>query len=111
MLRGLLPSHSNPKMSEEEFLAKDLKDMYIIDVRNPFELGGGYLECAHNIPYTEVIQLPASIPKDKIVLTYCNYGNRAGQVANLLSKAGYNAYSLGGYALFSQTLKNKCKKG
>lgn len=101
--------NKNRKMSESEFLSLRLEDVFIIDVRNAFELGGGHLECAHNIPFVDILETPQNIPENKIVLTYCNYGNRAGQAADALYKAGYNAYSLGGYSLFSAKLKNKCR--
>lgn len=95
---------------EDEFLKMNLQDVFIIDVRNSFELANGFLECAHNIPFSELLTLPEILPKDKLILTYCNYGNRAGESARVLQDSGYRAVSLGGYSLFSNQLKNKCKK-
>ncbi|MGL4394020.1 MAG: rhodanese-like domain-containing protein [Brevinema sp.] len=100
----------NIKITEKDFFDMDLSDVYIIDVRHPFEQASGYLGIAHNIPFAEVIQFPEILPKDKIILTYCNYGNRAGQSAQALKEKGYNAYCLGGYALFSEKLKKRCEK-
>ncbi len=94
-------------ISESEFLKLNMDDVYIIDVRNPFELASGSLKCAHNIPYGDL--LTSDLPKDKIILTYCNYGNRAGRAALALADEGYNTYSLGGYSLFSDKVKNRCK--
>ncbi len=108
MFNNLFHEDNSRKMNESDFLKLNLDDVFIIDVRNAFELGGGYLKCANNIPFTELLSLPSILPKDKIILTYCNYGNRAGRAALALYEAGYNAYSLGGYALFSRELKNKC---
>lgn len=104
---SLYSEHGNV-FSEDEFLNLNLDDVFIIDVRNLFEQGGGYLQCSHNIPFTELLHLPDLLPKDKIILTYCNYGNRAGRSAKALSEAGYKAYSLGGYSLFSAKIKKKC---
>ncbi|MGL4561391.1 MAG: rhodanese-like domain-containing protein [Brevinema sp.] len=97
-------------ISEEDFLKLDLNDVYIIDVRHPFEQVTGYLGISVNIPFVELISIPLSIPKNKTILTYCNYGNRAGRSALILREHGYNAYSLGGYALFSEKLKKRCHK-
>ncbi|MGL4677684.1 MAG: rhodanese-like domain-containing protein [Brevinema sp.] len=108
MLNKIYHSDNSRKLSEEEFFSIDLSEVYIVDVRNPFELSSGALQCAHNIPFSELLSLPTKLPKNKTILAYCNYGNRAGQAALALSKAGYNAYSLGGYTLFSQKLKNRC---
>lgn len=108
MFNNELHQNHDRKMSEEEFLALDLDNVYIIDVRNPFELSGGVLQCAQNIPFSELLTLPSYLPKDKTILTYCHYGNRAGRAALALFEAGYNAYSLGGYSLLSQKIKQNC---
>ncbi|MGL4388065.1 MAG: rhodanese-like domain-containing protein [Brevinema sp.] len=100
----------NIKISENDFFKMDLKDVYIIDVRHSFEQNTGFLGIAANIPFVAVVQCPPTLPKDKVILTYCNYGNRAGQSATILREKGYNAYSLGGYALFSDKLKKRCNK-
>lgn len=96
------------KLTEEEFFALDLKDIYIVDVRHPFELVSGSLGIANNIPFINIFEDPTVLPKDKIILTYCNYGNRAGKTAAFLQDNGYKAYSLGGYSLFSEKLKKRC---
>ncbi|MDK2818184.1 MAG: rhodanese-like domain-containing protein [Spirochaetota bacterium] len=108
MINNILHQDHNRQISERDFLLLNMDDVYIIDVRNSFELSSGFLKCAQNIPFSEVLTFPFYIPKDKIILTYCNYGNRAGKVALALFEAGYNAYSLGGYSLFSQKIKSKC---
>jgi len=112
MFNKVFHEDNDRQIDEKEFLALNLNDVYIIDVRNNFELCGGSLDIAHNIPFSEIIQLStqSKIPKDKIILTYCNYGNRAGKAALELYKDGFNAYCLGGYALFSNKIINKCKK-
>ncbi|MGL5956398.1 MAG: rhodanese-like domain-containing protein [Brevinema sp.] len=109
MLNNIYHSDNSRTLTEEDFFNLDLSEVYIVDVRNSFELSSGHLECAHNIPFSELLSLPKKLPKDKIILTYCNYGNRAGKAALALAEAGYNAYSLGGYALFSGELKNRCR--
>ncbi|MGL4367868.1 MAG: rhodanese-like domain-containing protein [Brevinemataceae bacterium] len=108
MINKIHQNDSSRCISEKEFFALNMKDVYIIDVRHAFETTSGCLENAHNIPFIDIGT--KELPKDKIILTYCNYGNRAGQAALQLYNKGYNAYNLGGYALFSKKLIDRCRK-
>ena len=51
-----------------------------------------------NIPFLELVNKPENYIKDKnqLVITYCNYGNRSGQAAQILREKGYQAFVLEG---------------
>src|ERR1044072_3024827 len=51
-----------------------------------------------NIPFLELVSKPEKyIPdKNQLVITYCNYGNRSGQAAQILREKGYKTFVLEG---------------
>ncbi|RHZ37216.1 rhodanese-like domain-containing protein [endosymbiont GvMRE of Glomus versiforme] len=64
----------------------------IIDVRNNWEHQElKKLPNSVNIPFLELISKPENYitDKNKLVITYCNYGNRSGQAARMLRERGY----------------------
>jgi rhodanese-related sulfurtransferase len=64
----------------------------IIDVRDNWEHHQlKKLPNSINIPFLELISKPEKyIPKkNQLVITYCNYGNRSGQAAQILRERGY----------------------
>ncbi len=44
-----------------------------------------------NIPFLELVSRPEKYisNKNQLVITYCNYGNRSGQTAQILREKGY----------------------
>jgi len=71
----------------------------IIDVRDNWEHEAlKKLPNSINIPFLELISKPEKYitDKDKLVITYCNYGNRSGQAAQILRAKGYQAFVLEG---------------
>ena len=64
----------------------------IIDVRDNLEHQTlKKLPNSINIPFLELVSEPEKyIPnKNQLVITYCNYGNRSGQAAQILREKGY----------------------
>jgi len=51
-----------------------------------------------NIPFLELVSRPEKYisNKNQLVITYCNYGNRSGQAAQILSEKGYKTFVLEG---------------
>ncbi len=81
----------------EEISASELKKLvegknapFLIDVREPNELKGGYLPGAINIPLQQVPYRLDEIPKDQPVVLYCHLGMRSLHVINFLKTNGYN---------------------
>lgn len=97
-------------LTEEEFFKLPQESVLVIDVRTPFEFAGDHLEIAQNIPYENIMSDRHHLPKDKIIVCYCNHGNRAGNSAEHLSQKGYQAYVVSGMAHFSDSFIKKCKK-
>ena len=63
-----------------------------------------------NIPFLELVNKPEKYISDKnqLTITYCNYGNRSGQAAQILREKGYlKAFVLEGGVenYFSKTLQ------
>jgi len=65
----------------------------IIDVRDNWEHQQlKKLPNSVNIPFLELISKPEKYIKDKsqLIITYCNYGNRSGQAAQILREKGFS---------------------
>lgn len=71
-------------------------ELQIVDVREPHEWAGGHIDGAHHIPMNDVPNRLAEIDRDRPVVTVCRSGNRSGQVAAYLAKAGFTAYNMDG---------------
>ena len=72
-------------------------DDILVDIREKLMYEFGSLPGAVNIPIDD-IRLLYRFPKDKAVYVFCQAGEISGEIAELLSDAGYTAYNLtGGY--------------
>ncbi|MDP4689882.1 MAG: rhodanese-like domain-containing protein [Candidatus Nanopelagicales bacterium] len=61
---------------------------YIIDTRQILEWESGHVEGAHFIPFYEIADRLAEIPRDRPVYVYCGSGYRAAAVVSLLQQEG-----------------------
>ena len=71
----------------------------LIDVRDKWEHQQlKKLPNSINIPFLELVSKPEKYLKDKnqLIITYCNYGNRSSQAAQILREKGYRAFVLEG---------------
>ena len=90
-----LPLAAEKKLTPEELAqALEKKDkVFLLDVREPNELTeAGAIDGYVNIPLGQLQNRLKEVPKDKLIITYCMRGNRAGQAAAILEKAGYDVY-------------------
>lgn len=72
-------------------------DDILVDIREKLMYEFGSLPGAVNIPIDD-IRLLYRLPKNKTVYVFCQAGEISGEIAELLSDAGYTAYNLtGGY--------------
>jgi glyoxylase-like metal-dependent hydrolase (beta-lactamase superfamily II)/rhodanese-related sulfurtransferase len=79
-------------------MINERKDLFLLDVRQPFELAMGKVEGVVNIP---VSQLPAELSKlpskDSAIVCICASGSRSSEAAHFLTGQGYsNVYNLEG---------------
>ncbi|WP_070119379.1 rhodanese-like domain-containing protein [Bacillus marinisedimentorum] len=82
------------KMNEQVSLAAD--QLFILDIRSPEDFTKGHINGAVNIPFAQVGQKMAEIPKDKQVAVVCYSGQTASQTAAVLKMAGFNTIILKG---------------
>ncbi len=75
------------------------KDYLFVDVRTVDEYSSAHIEGAVNIPVTEIEGRLSEIPKEKIIIVYCNGSscNRSKTAAGILIENGYTqVYNLAG---------------
>lgn len=73
------------------------EDDILIDLRAETMYKFGTIPGAVNIPIEHIKEL-YKLPKDKNIFVFCHVGEISGEIAELLSDNGYNAYNLtGGY--------------
>ncbi len=82
----------------ESLVESGRSDYLLLDVRTAGEFAAGHIPGSVNIPYdTLPAALPAGTAKDMTIIVYCRSGNRSGQAARALKKAGYtNLHDFGG---------------
>ena len=69
----------------------------LVDIRDSTMFGFGSISGAVNIPVDNIKEL-YKLPKDRDIYIFCQAGEISGDIAELLSDAGYNACNLtGGY--------------
>lgn len=74
----------------------------IIDMRGPGEFAAGHVQGARNVSLGQLARKIAQIPRDRLVITYCNMHHRGEsrgeRGAALLREHGFQAQTLdGGY--------------
>lgn len=96
------PQKLSPQQYQEEFAASGAA-YQLIDVRTAEEFASGHIAGAVNIPVQELGGRLGEVSKDQPVVLYCRSGNRSGQAATLLERAGYTGiYDLGGLTAWQQ---------
>ena len=78
----------------------------VLDVRTEAEWGDGHVECAHRLPVQDNHQLVEQVKSlvggdlNRLVVTYCYSGTRAGQAEAVLRAAGFtNVINGGGWVV------------
>jgi len=84
------------ELSPERFSELIAGGAQLIDVRRPFEYGGGRLAGAQNIEMNDLTAAADAIARDRPLLLYCRRGNRSAMAADAFRRAGYDAYHLAG---------------
>lgn len=68
----------------------------LIDVRTPEEFAAGHVPGALLIPYDQIAERLAEIPKDRPIVLYCRSGRRAARAEATLAAHGIAARQLAG---------------
>ena len=87
-----------------EYLAARKESDVLVDVRDKALFDFGTIEGAINIPINEIKKL-YELPKERNIYLFCQAGDISGEMAELLSDAGYNACNLtGGYRKYLRSV-------
>ncbi len=73
----------------EQIPKSEYLKMMIIDARDASQFKRSHIPGAINIEWRKVLEQRAKIPKDKMVLIYCNTGSLSAQAGFALRVAGY----------------------
>lgn len=69
----------------------------IIDIREPYELGSGYIEGSKNIPMNILLMAPENfLDKSKTYHIICQSGARSSRTCMMLRQKGYNVINVEG---------------
>lgn len=76
------------------------QDALIIDLREKESYEKSHIRTAINIPYDE-LEITERLPKEKILIFYCDRGGASIAAAKRLAKMGYETRSvIGGFELY-----------
>ena len=90
-----------------EYMGRRNERDLIIDVRDKTLFMLGTIQGAINIPLDNIGEL-YSLPKDRDIYVFCQQGEFSGEVVELLTDAGYNAFNLtGGYRQYIRYVMSK----
>jgi rhodanese-related sulfurtransferase len=83
----------------EQIPAEDWKNIHVIDTRDAAQYQASHIPGAVNIEWRQVLARRAEIPRDKMVLVYCNTGTLSAQAGFALRVAGMDNVRIlqGGY--------------
>ena len=74
-----------------------LKEIILIDIREPYEYANGSIRSAKNIPMGQLLEKPEKyIDKSKQYHIICQSGGRSSSAVSVLSKAGYDVVNVKG---------------
>ena len=74
------------------------RDICLLDVRSDIERERGHIPGSKHIPLPELRQRYSELPKDQLIVTYCQSGQRSYNALRFLQQHGYTVKNLsGGY--------------
>jgi rhodanese-related sulfurtransferase len=94
------------KLSSQELdqLLDKHPDTLLLDVRESDEATrNGSFKGAIHIPLDQLEQRLSELPKDRVILPFCNRGGRGSKAADLLEKRGYKIAGATGVQTYSAT--------
>jgi len=63
----------------------------LLDVRDGDEFAAGRIPGALNIPYGQILERLAEVPRERTVAAVCSGGKRSGLAASILQREGYES--------------------
>ena len=85
-----------PDATLSEFAAAHADGAVVVDVREPSEYVGGHVPGAVLMPMGQLPARLSELDRDRPVYVICATGNRSGAMIGLLTRAGFDARSVGG---------------
>lgn len=92
----LQPIEETCEVDQNDINAQQLKqrldagdDLYLLDVREPYEWEAGHLQQAVHVPLRQVPGALGDIPKDREIVVICRSGGRSAQAQGFLKANGY----------------------
>lgn len=76
--------------SLRELVQRNDDTVCLIDVRSAAEYESGHIPTALNIPHTSIGGNPPHVPKDTLVVLYCQSGSRSQAARATLTRNGYS---------------------
>ena len=64
--------------------------MVVLDVRDADEYEAGHIPGSVHIPYGQLANRLAELPRDRVVATICSGGKRSGLAASILQREGFD---------------------
>jgi rhodanese-related sulfurtransferase len=80
------------EMIDSAGLAERLEDEgspLVLDVREASEFAGGHIPGSMHVPYGELQDRLAELPRERALATICTGGKRSGLAASILQRAGF----------------------
>ncbi|NLW98102.1 MAG: thioredoxin [Actinomycetales bacterium] len=84
------------EISADDFVTGHAEGRTVVDVREPMEYRAGHVPGAVLMPMRQVAERAGELPTDEPVYVICATGNRSQSMAQLLRRAGVEAYSVAG---------------
>ena len=92
LLRG-----DHPQVDVESVLAASAAERpFLLDVRTPDEFSSGHIPGAVNIPVDELRSRLTELPRDGMIATYCQVGQRGYLATRILKQHGFSVANIGG---------------
>ena len=92
LLRG-----DHPQVDVESVLAASTAERpFLLDVRTPDEFSSGHIPGAVNIPVDELRSRLNELPRDGMIATYCQVGQRGYLATRILKHHGFSVANIGG---------------
>jgi rhodanese-related sulfurtransferase len=83
----------------------------IVDVREEQEFINAHIPMAINVPLEDIKAGTHNLPKNKVLLLYCQHGGASALAARILSQAGYRVINtIGGMAQYEGSLTRLTSK-
>jgi rhodanese-related sulfurtransferase len=100
-------------VAEFEDRQREVRDLQVVDVRNPGEAAGGGIPGAVTIPLPTLTERIDELDAGRPTVVYCASGYRSSIAASVLASAGFRDISdlLGGYEAWKRQSKGHHTEG